>query len=71
MTDEKLYVCLLCDKHYSSYMGLWKHKKSKHNENIITENKIKNNITCKYCKKHFIILKIDGDTKNKNAVSIK
>ncbi len=31
--DEKLYICLICEKEYNSYMGLWKHKKIKHNEN--------------------------------------
>ncbi len=31
--DEKLYICLICEKEYNSYMGLWKHKKIKHTEN--------------------------------------
>ena len=30
--DDKLFTCLICEKDYSSYMGLWKHKKIKHNQ---------------------------------------
>ena len=48
--DEKIFICLTCEKEYSSYMGLWKHKKTKHNE---IEKKEINNKTCKYCNKEF------------------
>ena len=56
--DEKYFTCLICDKEYSSYMGLWKHKKIKHNqkEEIIKpiEKPIEiNNKTCQYCNKEF------------------
>ena len=48
--EEKSFICLLCNKEYSSYMGLWKHKKTKHNE---IEKKEINNKICKYCNKEF------------------
>jgi hypothetical protein len=48
--DEKIFICLTCEKEYSSYMGLWKHKKTKHNE---IEKKEINNKVCKYCDKEF------------------
>jgi hypothetical protein len=48
--EEKTFICLLCEKEYTSYMGLWKHKKTKHIEN---EKKEINNKTCKYCNKEF------------------
>jgi hypothetical protein len=56
--DEKIFICLICNKEYNSYMGLWKHKKTKHDENkkIIKkeiEKKKINNKTCKYCNKEF------------------
>ncbi len=51
--DEKLYICLICEKEYNSYMGLWKHKKIKHNENEEIVKKEINNKTCKYCNKEF------------------
>ena len=56
--DEKIYICLICNKEYNSYMGLWKHKKTKHDENkkIIKkeiEEKEINNKICKYCNKEF------------------
>jgi hypothetical protein len=56
--DEKLFVCLICNKEYNSYMGLWKHKKTKHDENKNTikkeiEKKEINNKNCKYCNKEF------------------
>lgn len=47
---EKTFICLLCEKEYNSYMGLWKHKKTKHIEN---DKKEINNKTCKYCNKEF------------------
>ncbi len=52
--DEKIFTCLICEKDYSSYMGLWKHKKIKHNqkEDVIKPIEI-NSKTCKYCKKEF------------------
>jgi hypothetical protein len=46
--EEKIYICLTCEKEYNSYMGLWKHKKNKHKEKII-----KNSKECKYCNKLF------------------
>ena len=48
--DDKQYVCLLCEKEYNSYIGLWKHKKNKHNE---IKKKNINNKQCKYCDKEF------------------
>ncbi len=37
MQTEKIYTCLLCEKEYNSYMGLWRHKKNKHKNNQLTE----------------------------------
>jgi hypothetical protein len=51
--DEKLFICLICEKEYNSYMGLWKHKKIKHNQTEEIEKKEINNKTCKYCNKEF------------------
>ena len=51
--DEKLFICLICEKEYNSYMGLWKHKKTKHNQTEEIEKKTINNNTCKYCNKEF------------------
>ena len=57
MESEKTYTCLECKKEYNSYMGLWKHKKTKHSEsNIETDQEsdiIITNSTCRYCKKIF------------------
>jgi hypothetical protein len=55
--ESKQYCCLFCDKEYSSYMGLWKHKEKKHKK-IEPEKNIKqivtpNNKICKYCNKEF------------------
>jgi DNA-directed RNA polymerase subunit RPC12/RpoP len=38
------YECNICDKLYSSYSGLWKHKKKIHNKEQKT-----NNVECSYC----------------------
>jgi hypothetical protein len=51
------YKCTECTKIYTSYMGLWKHKKLKHTldnpEPIIIKPEIENNRLCKYCKKEY------------------
>ncbi len=47
MQTDKLYTCLLCEKDYNSYMGLWRHKKNKHKNNQPIEqiiNEIKEEI---------------------------
>jgi hypothetical protein len=49
MSLEKNLKCDLCDKLFETRAGMWKHKKTKHTEEII---KIDNNI-CKYCNKSF------------------
>jgi hypothetical protein len=52
MSTPKIYKCVFCNKEYTSYMGLWKHKKVKHtNEIEPTDNN--NNLMCKLCKKEF------------------
>jgi hypothetical protein len=64
MNTEKIYSCLLCKKDYTSYMGFWKHNKSKHPqkntqdkiEKVIDkpiEIQVENSQTCKYCGKEF------------------
>jgi hypothetical protein len=50
------YKCTECAKIYTSYMGLWKHKKLKHtpdNPEPIIKPEIENNRLCKYCKKEY------------------
>lgn len=55
--DAIIYYCKLCNKTYSSYMGLWKHNKNNHKpkETIINEPEpVETNIhICKYCTKEF------------------
>ncbi len=47
--EDKSYICLICEKEYNSYMGLWKHKKTKHSDKPLkNDSKI-----CKYCNKEF------------------
>jgi len=56
MTENKKYECSFCFKEYNSYMGLWRHKKNKHiNEVEIIQpiNITNNNQTCNYCNKQF------------------
>ncbi len=48
--EEKSYICLTCEKEYNSYMGLWKHKKTKHDDNQLIK---KDTNVCKYCDKSF------------------
>ncbi len=36
--NKQLFVCEVCNKKYKSYVGLWKHKKNKHNGTV--ENNI-------------------------------
>ena len=42
----KEFKCIECDKDYSSYFALWRHKKTKH-----INNEIETNNNCKYCNK--------------------
>lgn len=56
--SSQIYNCDSCDKIYSSYMGLWKHKKSIHKkiEVINDEQEQKDEMRkhiCKYCTKEF------------------
>ncbi len=56
--SSQIYNCDSCDKIYSSYMGLWKHKKSIHkkieviNDEQEQKDEMKKHI-CKYCTKEF------------------
>ena len=51
MSEPKVYTCFFCNKEYQTYMGLWKHKKTKHPNEIEPSNN--NNLICKLCKKEF------------------
>ena len=47
--DTHYYMCEICNKLYKNRSGLWKHKKTKHNDKPIkNDSKI-----CKYCNKEF------------------
>lgn len=52
--ESKQYSCLMCDKEYSSYMGLWKHKEKRHKPSEILNKVVTpQNRICKYCDKEF------------------
>jgi hypothetical protein len=48
------FYCNKCKKEYTSYQSYWYHNK-KHKDNIIIDdNTTDNELSCNYCKKHFI-----------------
>ena len=69
MTDEKIYTCLLCNKDYSSYMGLWKHKKKKQSEKITSEiiEKYRTDLRINY---HELSSNVGAELNAKKALSL-
>jgi hypothetical protein len=47
--ENKIYECLICNKEYSSYYSMWRHKKIKHIDEIKKDDDTNN--VCKYCGK--------------------
>lgn len=55
--ENKLFMCIICNKEYRSYKSLWNHNKIYHKLNTI-ENEIiqvKKTYNCKYCNKIYKI----------------
>ena len=50
--EDKIFECSVCNKEYSSYYSLWRHKKLKHpnSKNEQIDEETANNV-CKYCGK--------------------
>ena len=49
--NVKIYNCTECDKKYTTYQGMWNHKKKHHGQ--IKTGKKQKKPKCKYCKKNF------------------
>jgi hypothetical protein len=49
--SEKKYTCPICNRLYETYVGMWRHKKDKHNKKDEIIVNTKNNFNCKYCNK--------------------